>query len=104
MAQAHRLLVIQANDLEPNARRPPHKRPARATQQRPPYGGALPARAARQSRRPDGFTLTDLLVVIAIVAALAGLVLTGLPMATRKSRDIQCRSQASRPQCDRRDR
>jgi prepilin-type processing-associated H-X9-DG protein/prepilin-type N-terminal cleavage/methylation domain-containing protein len=86
--------VTQAvfNDLGQSVRRLPHERRARAINQPPLRDGAMPARPAGRSWRTDGFTLTELLVVIAMIAVLGGLVLSALPMAMRKARDIDCRS------------
>lgn len=47
----------------------------------------------RTSREPSGgFTLVELLTVIAVIAVLARLLLGGLSMAMRMARNIQCRS------------
>jgi len=47
---------------------------------------------ARRGRRPFGFTLVELLVVIAIIAVLIGLLLPAVQSARESSRRSQCQS------------
>jgi prepilin-type N-terminal cleavage/methylation domain-containing protein/prepilin-type processing-associated H-X9-DG protein len=86
--------VTQAvfNDLAQSVRRLPHERHARAANQPALRDGAVPARPTGRSWRTAGFTLTELLVVIAIIAILAAMLLSALSAAKRKARDVQCRS------------
>ncbi|MBL7222916.1 MAG: prepilin-type N-terminal cleavage/methylation domain-containing protein [Candidatus Brocadiae bacterium] len=74
----------------------PRARSASARIARRSCGAPIPPRRSPASRHHatchEGFTLVELLVVIAVIALLAGLVLTAIGRALRQSRTAQCAS------------
>jgi prepilin-type N-terminal cleavage/methylation domain-containing protein/prepilin-type processing-associated H-X9-DG protein len=55
-----------------------------------PQGSSLPARQPRSGRKYFGFTLVELLVVIAVIAILIALLLSGLSRARDRARRAAC--------------
>jgi len=69
-----------------------HEYGSHPTPRAPLWSATAGGRADSGQWWTGGFTLTELLVVIAVIAILASMALTALPMAMRKARDVECRS------------